>query len=59
MKKNKKSEWIIRATYNSDNWKKYCEVSYPFKGTPKQLENRIGNTTMKSMKNMVKQKQLP
>ena len=37
----KKSEWIIKATYNSDNWKKYCEHTYPFKGTPKQLENRI------------------
>jgi hypothetical protein len=37
----KKSEWIIKVTYNSDNWKKYCELSYPFKGTPKTLENRI------------------
>ena len=37
----KKSEWIITATYNSDNPKKYCQNVYPFKGTIKQLENRI------------------
>ena len=37
----KKSEWIISATYSSDNWKKYCELSYPFKGTPETLEKRI------------------
>ena len=37
----KKSEWIIKVTYNSDNWKKYCEYTYPFKGTPKTLEKRI------------------
>ena len=37
----KKSEWIIKVTNNSDNWKKYCELTYPFKGTPKTLEKRI------------------
>ena len=37
----KKSEWVIKVTYNSDNPKKYCQNVYPFKGTPKQLENRI------------------
>ena len=37
----KKSEWIISATYSSDNWKKYCELSYPFKGTSETLEKRI------------------
>jgi hypothetical protein len=36
-----KSEWIIKVTYNSDNWKKYCELIYHFKGTPKTLEKRI------------------
>ena len=37
----KKDNWIIKATYNSDNWKKYCQLSYSFKGTPKQLEKKI------------------
>ena len=37
----KKSEWIIKATYNSNNPKKYCQNVYPFKGTPKTLEKRI------------------
>jgi len=36
-----KSEWLIKVTYNSDNWKKYCELTYHFKGTPKTLEKRI------------------
>jgi len=36
-----KSEWIIKVTYNSDNWKKYCELTYHFKGTPKTLEKTI------------------
>jgi hypothetical protein len=44
----KKSEWIIKATYNSDNPKKYCQNVYPFKGTPKQLENVFGNIIMKN-----------
>ena len=39
----KKSEWIIKATYNSDNSKKYCQYVYPFKGTIKQLEKKIWN----------------
>jgi len=37
----KKSEWIITATYNSDNPKRYSQNVYPCKGTLKQLENRI------------------
>ena len=36
-----KSEWIVKVTYNTDNWKKYCELTYPFKGTQKTLEKRI------------------
>jgi len=37
----KKVKWIIKATYNSDNPKKYCQVTYPFTGTPKSLEKKI------------------
>jgi len=36
-----KSEWYIKVTYNSDNWKKYCELNYVFKGTTQSLEKRI------------------
>ena len=36
-----KEEWTIKATYNSGNPKKYCQVCYPFKGTTKQLEKKI------------------
>ena len=37
----KKSEWRIRVTYNSDNWKKSCELNYTYKGTQKSLEKKI------------------
>ena len=41
MKKSSLSEWRIKVTYNSDNWKKYCEYNYTFIGTQKTLEKRI------------------
>jgi hypothetical protein len=36
-----KEEWFIKVTYNSDNPKKYCQLNYHFKGTPKTLEKKI------------------
>ena len=36
-----KSEWRVVVTYNSDNWKKYCELNYTYFGTSKTLEKRI------------------
>jgi hypothetical protein len=37
----KKSEWRVKVTYNSDKPMKYCEYNYTFKGSPKQLENKM------------------
>ena len=42
-KKIKKDTWLVKATYNSNNPKKYCQLHYPFTGTPKQLEKKIWN----------------
>ena len=47
-----KSEWIIKVTYNTDNWKKYCELTYPFKGTQKTLEKRKVNVFIADRMNL-------
>jgi len=36
-----KDEWRIKVTYNSDDWRKYCELNYTYKGTQKTLEKKI------------------